>query len=166
LPFGHSKLKGLPSSHLGWRKGKQRGRARERRRVSPKQVPMWAAPAWVAVQQRMPKQLARHPQAKWWEPQARIGGMPGVGPATSETREREREREQADQRMVTLTESEERSRSGGWQWKRKANDGWESRQGSKVQNPQSRGTWGQFSSLVSGEGRTRRPRDQPQVRAS
>jgi hypothetical protein len=74
--------------------------------------------------------------------------------------------EQTALRRVTLTESEKRNRSGGEQWKREANDGWESRQGSKVQNPQPRGTWGQFSSLCSGEGRTRRPREQPQARAS
>jgi hypothetical protein len=47
-----------------------------------------------------------------------------------------------------------RSRSGGEQWKREANDGWECRQDNKVRNPQSGGTWGQFSSLGSGEGRT------------
>jgi hypothetical protein len=35
-------------------------------------------------------------------------------------------------RRVKFTESEERSRLGGEQWKRKANDGWESQQGSKV----------------------------------
>jgi hypothetical protein len=30
LPFGQSKLEGLSSSHHRWRKGKQRGRTRER----------------------------------------------------------------------------------------------------------------------------------------
>jgi hypothetical protein len=40
--------------------------------------------------------------------------------------------EQAAPKTVTLAKSEERSRSGGEQWKRKANDGWESWQGSKV----------------------------------
>jgi hypothetical protein len=44
---------------------------------------------------------------------------------------------------------------------REANGGWESQQGSKFQNPQSIGMWGQFSSQGSGEGRTRRPREQP-----
>jgi hypothetical protein len=39
--------------------------------------------------------------------------------------------------------------------------GWKSQQGSKVGNPQSGGAWGQFSSLGSGEGRTRKPREQP-----
>jgi hypothetical protein len=74
--------------------------------------------------------------------------------------------EQAAPKRVTLTKSEDRSRSGGEQWKINANDGWESRQGSKVQNPQSGGTWGQFSSLGSGEGRTQRPREQPQAGTS
>jgi hypothetical protein len=78
----------------------------------------------------------------------------------------EREREQAAPRRVTLTESEERSRSGGEHWKREGNDGWESWQGSRVQIPQSGGTWGQFNSLGSGEGRTQRPRERPQTRAS
>jgi hypothetical protein len=32
LPFGCSKLEGLSSSHLGWRKGKQRESKRERER--------------------------------------------------------------------------------------------------------------------------------------
>jgi hypothetical protein len=40
--------------------------------------------------------------------------------------------EQAAPKTVTLAKSEERSRSGGEQWKRKAIDGWESWQGSKV----------------------------------
>jgi hypothetical protein len=31
LPFGQSKLEGLWSSHLGWRKGKQGGRERRER---------------------------------------------------------------------------------------------------------------------------------------
>jgi hypothetical protein len=66
----------------------------------------------------------------------------------------QRQRDQAAPRKVTLTKSEKRSRSGGEQWKRKANDGWESQQGSRIQNPQSRGTWGQFSNLGSVEGRT------------
>jgi hypothetical protein len=78
----------------------------------------------------------------------------------------EREREQAVPKRVTLNKSEERSRLGGEQWKRKANDRWESQQGSEVQNPKSRGTWGQFSILGLGEGRTRRPRNQPWARAS
>jgi hypothetical protein len=39
-------------------------------------------------------------------PQAGLGGVPGMAPATSET-----EREQAAPRRMTLTESEERSRS-------------------------------------------------------
>jgi hypothetical protein len=64
------------------------------------------------------------------------------------------QREQAALRRVTHIETEERNRSGGEQWKREVNDGWESQQGSKVGNPQSGGTWGQFSSLSSGEGRT------------
>jgi hypothetical protein len=62
--------------------------------------------------------------------------------------------EQVALRRVTLTKSEERSRSGGEQWKRKANDEWESWEGIKVQNPQSIGTWDQFSSLGPGESRT------------
>jgi hypothetical protein len=49
---------------------------------------------------------------------------------------------------------------------REANDGWESQQGNKVQNPQSVDIWGQFSSLGSGEGRTQKPREQPQAGAS
>jgi hypothetical protein len=76
-----------------------------------------------------------------------VGGIPGTARLPDQT-------EQAAMSRVTLTESEERSRSGGEQWKRKANDGWESQQGSKVRNPQSGGTWGQFSSLGLGEGRT------------
>jgi hypothetical protein len=53
-------------------------------------------------------------------------------PSRGRKPEREREREQAALRRVKLTKSEERSRSGGEQWKTKANDGWESQQGSKV----------------------------------
>jgi hypothetical protein len=52
---------------------------------------------------------------------------------TSET-----EREQAAPRMVTLTESEVSHVEGRG---REANGGWESWQGSKVQDPQSIGTW-------------------------
>jgi hypothetical protein len=52
--------------------------------------------------------------------------------APRDQREREREREQVASRRVTLTVSEERNRSGGEQWKRKANDEWESQQGSKI----------------------------------
>jgi hypothetical protein len=54
-----------------------------------------------------------------------VGGIPGTAPQLPD------QTEQAAPRRVTLTESEERSRSGGGQWKREANDGWESRQGSK-----------------------------------
>jgi hypothetical protein len=89
-----------------------------------------------------------------------VGGVPGTGPRLPDQTER------AALRRVTLTEFEERNRSGGQQWKRDANDGWESRQGSKVRNPQSGGMWGQFSSLGLGEGRTRKPREQPQAGAS
>jgi hypothetical protein len=49
---------------------------------------------------------------------------------------------------------------------RETNDGWESQQGSKVRDPQSIGTWGQFSSLGSGEHSTQRPREQLQAGAS
>jgi hypothetical protein len=70
-----------------------------------------------------------------------IEGVPGAVPQLPY------QTEQAALRMVTLTKSEERSKSGGEQWKREANDGWKSWEGSKVQNPQSRGTCGQFSTL-------------------
>jgi hypothetical protein len=46
---------------------------------------------------------------------------------------------------------------------RKASGGWESWQGSKVQDPQSIDMWGQFSSLGLGENRTQKPRDKPQA---
>jgi hypothetical protein len=126
--------------------------------VSPELVPKGRRP-WPGLPSngKCPNQLARRPCAKQWAPQwlrevclAWCLRLPGP----EREREREREREQAAPRRVTLTESEGRSRSGGQQWKREANDGWESRQGSKVRNPQSGGTWGQFSSLGSGEGGT------------
>jgi hypothetical protein len=66
---------------------RERERERERRKESVNVTQMgsqgWASPAWVAVQQRMPNQLARHPHAKWWAPQAVVGGVPGAVPATS-----------------------------------------------------------------------------------
>jgi hypothetical protein len=73
LPFGQSKLEGLLSSHPRQRKGKQRGRARERvrgrRSVTQMGSQGWTSLAWVAIWQIMPNWLARHPRAKWWAPQ-------------------------------------------------------------------------------------------------
>jgi hypothetical protein len=77
-----------------------------------------------------------------------IVGIPGA--TTSET-----ERDQAAQRRVTLTLPSLRRRVGQVDGSgREANGGWGSQQGSKVQGPQSIGTWGQLSSLSPGEGRT------------
>jgi hypothetical protein len=69
----------------------------------------------------------------------------------------EREREQAAPRRVTPSPRREAGQveSSG----REASGGWESWQGSRVQDPQSIGTWGQYSSLGPGEGRTQKPRD-------
>jgi hypothetical protein len=161
------------SSHPGQMEGKQREsesdreRVRERERVkereeevSPKQVPMAGVPSLGCYSQGMPNWLARHPHAKRRGTPGGVGGIPGMVPQLPN------KTEQAAPRRVTLTKSEERSRSGGEQWKRNANDGWESRQGSKVLYPQSGVTWGQVSSLGLGEYRTPRPRDQPWAGAS
>jgi hypothetical protein len=115
-----------------------------------------ASSAWVSVQQRIPNLLARYPCAKWRGTPSRDRRC--AWHATCDFQD-QREKEQAAPRRVALTESEERSRSGGEQWKREANDGWEIQKGSKVRDPQSGGTWGQFSSLGSREGRTRRARE-------
>jgi hypothetical protein len=67
VQFGQSKLEGLLSSHLRWRKGKQGVREKERERERERGecechmngFPRVGILAWVTVRQRMPQTVSQ-----------------------------------------------------------------------------------------------------------